>query len=425
MPIYWSNGQRFCYSTTHADWNPPMIESTQKQIGPLEGIRILDAASMLACPTAASLLSEYGADVIKIEQPKTGDPMRTVPPFRGDVSLWWKVVGRNKKSVTLDLRQESGRAVLRELAGKCDVVLLNYRPETLTKWGLDFDDLVKCKSDIVVLHLTAFGRTGPYANRPGFARVAEAFAGLTHRTGFPGQEPVQSGYPMLGDSVAGLYGAFALMLALRQRDRTGQPQFVDLGLYEPLLQIIEDQIPAYGDNGAVMDRIGNSNPFISPNGLFPTKDGRYVSIPASTQPIWRRLVAVMGDDTLLAYDSNPKRIANRDMIEGKVANWTSSHNLVDLLALCGEEGIPCGPVYSTAEIVKDPHIAARGSIIAVDDPETGRPVSMPASAGRFSGFTGHVRNVGPQLGEHTNQVLTEVLGYSDERIESLRTDGTV
>jgi hypothetical protein len=223
-------------------------------LGPLAGVRILDAASLLAGPTAATLLSEYGAEIIKVEQP-SGDTMRRYPPFRGDTSLLWKVVGRNRRSITLDLRVSEGREVLKQLAKSCDVVVLNYRPETLAKWSLDFEDFVAVRSDIIVLQLTAFGRTGPYANRPGFARVAEAFAGLTFRTGFPDGVPSQAGYPMLGDGVAGLYGAFAVMLALRQRERTGEPQLVDLGLYEPMLRIIEDQVAAYDEDGTIMERI--------------------------------------------------------------------------------------------------------------------------------------------------------------------------
>ncbi len=204
-----------------------------KKAGPLAGIRILDAATFLAAPLAASLLSEYGAEVIKVEQP-SGDWMRNIGPFRGDVSVWWKVIARNRRSVALDLNSEVGRGVFKQLASQCDVVIMNYRPAALKKWGLEFDDLVKCRKDIIYYHLTTFG-AGPYEQRPGFARVAEAFAGLTNRTGFPGQPPVQSGYAMLGDGIAGIHGAFALMLALRQRDLTGEPQMIDLGIYEPML----------------------------------------------------------------------------------------------------------------------------------------------------------------------------------------------
>jgi crotonobetainyl-CoA:carnitine CoA-transferase CaiB-like acyl-CoA transferase len=394
-------------------------------VGPLSGIRILDAASLLAAPTTASFLSEFGAEVIKVEQPRTGDTMRRYPPFRGDVSLLWKVVGKNRRSLTLDLRKKDGRQVLMELAKTCDVVLLNFRPETLAKWNLEFDDFVAVRSDIIALQLTAYGRTGPYANRPGFARVAEAFSGLTFRTGFPDSPPSQSGYPMLGDGVAGMYGAFAVMLALRQRDLTGEPQLIDLGLYEPMFRILEDQVAAYAEDGTTMERIGNSNPLICPNGMFPTKDDRYVCIPASTDTLWRRLVELMDRPELLKYDTNPVRIEHREEIEGAVAAWTSRHLLFELVEICAAAGVACGPVYSAAEIARDPHIAARGSIIEVPDEETGRNVRMAASAGRFSGFEAQAWGTGPALGAHTDEVLSELLGYSVEQIERLRADGAV
>lgn len=391
---------------------------------PLTGIRILDAATFLAAPYAASLFSEYGAEVIKVEQP-TGDHMREIGPFRGDVSLWWKVVARNRQSVTLDLNTEEGRDVFRQLASKCDVVIMNFRPEALKKWGLEFEDLVKCRSDIVFYHLTAFG-AGPYAQRPGFARVAEAYAGLTSRTGFPGEPPVQSGYAMLGDGIAGIYGAFALMLALRQRDLTGEPQKIDLGLYEPLLSMIEDQIITYDETGARLERLGNSSPRWAPHGLFKTKDGLFAIIACSTEKLWRQLRRLIGDETLARYDNdNHGRVADRESLEGQVSQWTESYDLRDLLEMCGNAGLAIGPIYSPAEIVTDPHIIARESIITVDDPETGKPIRMASPAGRFSGFKGSVRHVGPLLGEHTDEVLSELLNYSPEQIAAFRQRGVI
>lgn len=391
---------------------------------PLSGIRILDAATFLAAPYAASLFSEYGAEVIKVEQP-SGDHMREIGPFRGDVSLWWKVIARNRQSVTLDLNTEEGRDIFRKLAGECDVVIVNYRPEALKKWSLEFEDLVKCRSDIVFYHLTAFG-AGPYEQRPGFARVAEAFAGLTNRTGFPGEAPVQSGYAMLGDGIAGIYGAFALMLALRQRDLTGEPQKIDLGLYEPLLSMIEDQIITYDETGSRLERLGNASPRWAPHGLFQTKDGLFAIIACSTEKLWRQLRGLMGDETLARYDNdNHARVADRQALEGQVSKWTQSHDLRDLLEICGSAGLAIGPIYSPAEIVTDPHIIARESIITVDEPETGKPIRMASPAGRFSGFKGSVRHVGPLLGEHTDEVLSGLLNYTPEQIADFRKKGII
>ena len=250
---------------------------------------------------------------------------------------------------------------------------MNYRPAALKKWGLEFEDLVKCRKDIVFYHLTAFG-AGPYEQRPGFARVAEAYAGLTNRTGFPGGPPVQSGYAMLGDGIAGIYGAFALMLALRQRDLTGEPQKIDLGLYEPLLSMMEDMIVTYDETGSRMERMGNASPRWAPHGLFPTKDGLYAVIACSTEKLWRQLRGVMGDESLQGLRQRLRRRAspNARNSKGRSATGLRAHDLRDLLEICGKAGLAIGPIYSAAEIVNDPHIMARGSIITVDDPETGK-----------------------------------------------------
>jgi crotonobetainyl-CoA:carnitine CoA-transferase CaiB-like acyl-CoA transferase len=394
------------------------------QAGPLAGIRILDAATFLAAPYAASLMSEYGAEVIKVEEPK-GDWMRKIPPMRDGVSMWWKVIARNRQSVGIDLRTEDGRNVFKDLVAQSDVVILNYLPASLKKWGLEFEDLVKCRSNLVYYHLSAFG-AGPYEQRPGFARVAEAYAGLTNRTGFPGGPPVQSGYAMLGDGIAGIYGAFAVMLALRQRDRTGEPQKIDLGLYEPILAMMEDMIVNFDVTGSRMERMGNSSPRWSPHGLFPTKDGLHAVIACSTEKLWQQLRTAIGDESLKVYDNNSKlRVEERPQLEGKVAEWTKKHVLLDLLQTCDNAGLAVGPIYSAEEILKDPHIQARGSIITRHDPETGKDVRMASPSGRFSGFKGEVRSLGPTVGEHTTSVLSSLLHYSPAKLEALRAHGVI
>jgi crotonobetainyl-CoA:carnitine CoA-transferase CaiB-like acyl-CoA transferase len=392
--------------------------------GPLSGIRVLDAATFLAAPYAASQLSEYGAEVIKVEQPQ-GDTMRRIPPLRGDVSVWWKVIARNRRSVTLDFGCEEGRAIFKKLVSHCDIVILNFRSAALKKWGLEFEDLMKYRRDLIYYHLTAFG-AGPYEQRPGFARVAEAYAGLTNRTGLPDGPPIQSGYAMLGDGIAGIYGAFAIMLALRQRDLTGEPQKIDLGLYEPLLSMMEDMIVTYDETGSRMERMGNASPRWAPHGLFSTKDGLYAVIACSTEKLWLQLRGIMSDESLKIYDDNAAgRVAHRVEIEGKVNAWTQRYNLPELLEICGKAGLAIGPIYSAEEIVNDTHIKARGSIITMDDPETGKPVRMASPAGRFSGFKGQVRHLGPRLGEHTDEILKGMLGMSRDQIAALREEGVI
>lgn len=392
--------------------------------GPLAGVRILDAATFLAAPYSASLLSEYGAEVIKVEQPQ-GDHMRNIPPLRGKVSVWWKVIARNRQSVALNFNSEEGREIFKALVSQADIVIVNFRSKALKKWGLEFDDLVKIKKDLIFYHLTAFGE-GPYQERPGFARVAEAFAGLTNRTGLPGGPPIQSGYAMLGDGITGIYGAFALMLALRQRDQTGEPQKIDIGLYEPILSMMEDMIVTYDETGSKMQQMGNSSPRWSPHGLFTTRDGKYVVIACSTEKLWRQLRELMGDESLKIYDGDsPGRVTHRTEIEGKLEAWTQTFDMLDLLDLCGKAGLAIGPIYSAEEIVNDPHIQARKSIITIEDPETGKPVRMAAPAGRFSGFKGEVRHLGPSVGEHTDAILSGLAGISSEAITDLRARGVV
>lgn len=392
--------------------------------GPLTGIRILDAATFLAAPTAGSMLSDYGAEVIKIEA-LDGDEMRNVGPHRGDVSLWWKVVSRNRQSVALDLNTEDGRDILKRLAAQSDIIIMNYRPSTLKRWQLEFADLVKVNPKIVYYHLTAFG-DGPYAGRPGFARVAEAFAGLTNRTGLEGGPPIQSGYAMMGDGITGIFGAFAVMLALRQRDLTGEAQYIDLGLYEPILAMMEDMVITYDTTGSPMSRLGNSSPRWSPHGLFRTKDDLYAVIACSKENLWQRLRGLIGDEWMKAYDNDPKaRLLDRPKIEGRVQEWVEQYALHDLYRICNDAGLAIGPVNTPREIVSDPHVIARGSIITVDDPETGEPIRMASPAGRYSGFKATVRSTGPMIGEHTDRVLHDLLGMESDQIAALRSAGVI
>ncbi|MGW1136803.1 CaiB/BaiF CoA transferase family protein [Streptomyces zhihengii] len=391
--------------------------------GPLDGVRVLDISTVLAGPLASSLLAEFGAEVIKIERPGTGDPARSYPPLEDGVSAGWAVVGRNKSSVTVDLHHPEAPALVGRLASTADVVVTNFRPATLRRFSIDFEDLVAHRPDLVMVHVSAYGRTGPYAERPGFARVAEAFAGLTHRTGFPDGPPVFAGYPV-ADGVTGIYAAFAAMLALRQRDLTGEPQLADIGLYEPLLRMMEDFIVDYGATGKARERQGNENPHISPNNLYRTRDGRWLALPASTEQMWRRLVVAMDAPDLAAYDTMTARIAHRTEIEGRVAAFVAGHDLAPLADLLEEAGVACGPVNSAADICADPHVKARGSVVEVTDEHDGRTRLVQGSAGRFSGFAQTLGSSAPRLGEHTHAVLAE-LGLSPSAIDDLAGRGVI
>lgn len=390
---------------------------------PLDGITVLDMSTILAGPLASSLLAEFGADVVKVEQPGTGDPARSYPPLVEDGSAQWAMLGRNKRSVTVDLHHHEGAGIVGRLAMAADIVVTNFRPATLKRFGIDFADLLAYRPDLVMVHISAFGRTGPYADRPGFARVAEAFAGLTQRTGDPDGPPAFAGYPV-ADGVTGIYGAFAAMQALRQRDLTGEPQLADIGLYEPLLRMMEDFIVEYDVTGHSVGRQGNENPHISPNNLHRTRDGHWLALPASTEGMWRRLVTVMGADDLAGWGDMSARIVHRKDIESRVDEYVGQHDLEPLMDILVEAGIAAGPVYSAADICADPHIRARGSVIAVTD-AAGRPRRMQAPAGTFSGFRPSIRAAAPDLGEHTDAVLADLGGLSDSEIAALRADGVI
>ncbi|MQA08926.1 MAG: CoA transferase [Pseudonocardiaceae bacterium] len=392
--------------------------------GPLSGVRVLDLSTILAGPLASSLLAEFGADVIKVEHPAGGDPARFYPPLTDGVSAAWSMLGRAKRSVTIDLHHPRAAGLVGRLATGADIVVTNFRPATLRRFGVDFDDLRAYRPDLVMVHVSAFGRTGPYADRPGFARVAEAFAGLTYRTGDPEQPPVFAGYPV-ADGVTGFYAAFAALLALRQRDRTGEAQLADIPLYEPLLRMMEDFVVEYGATGENRERQGNQNPHISPNDLYRTRDGRWLAVPASTEQMWRRLVKVMDAPDLAVHDSMTARLEHRTEIEARVAAFVGAHDLDPLMSMLHAAGVAAGPVNSAADICADPHIRGRGSVVEVPDAGSGQTRLMQAPAGRFSGFDGTIGDSAPGVGEHTTEVLRDLIGLAEPEIDELRHQGVV
>ncbi|NKX54743.1 CaiB/BaiF CoA transferase family protein [Arthrobacter mobilis] len=390
---------------------------------PLTGIRVLDVSTVLAAPLTAALLGELGADVIKVEQPGRGDPARQYPPLVDGTAATWEQHGLGKRSVAIDLHTSAGIDLLHSLIKECEIVITNFRPPTLARFGLEFDDLTRLRKDVVMLHLTAFGRTGPYSDLPGFARVVEAFAGLTHRTGHPDGSPMFSGYP-IADGVGGIYGAFAVMSALRQRDLTGQPQLVDLGLYEPMLRMMEDSIPAYQATGASPGRIGNDNPSIVPNGLFRTRDDRWVVLPVSTDQMWQRLVKLLDNPELSQLRTMEHRLARRSEVNKAVSEFVASHDLDELLVLLHGAGLAAGPVNTAEDIVRDQHIVARGSVLHARD-RHGRETLLVAPAGRYSGFDHVDRSPAPEVGEHTNDILGGLVGLPPGQIDQLRDRGVI
>ena len=390
---------------------------------PLSGIRVLDISTILAGPLAATLLGEFGADVIKIEHPTSGDPARQYPPLAGDTSAAWVMQGRNKRSVTIDLRHAEAAELVGRLAENADIVVTNFRPATLKKYHIDFDDLRRYRSDLVMIHVSAYGRTGPYADRPGFARVAEGFAGLTHRTGDPDGPPMFAGYPV-ADGVTGYYAAFAALLALRQRDLTGEAQLADIPLFEPLLRMMEDFIADFSVTGTSVGRQGNENPHISPNNMYRTRDGQWVAIPASTQRMWERLAEVIDVPELMVHRTLTNRIDHRVEIESKVADFVSTYDLDPLLEKLTAAGVAAGPLNSAEQVCNDPQIRHRGSIVEVDDGQGGSRL-VQAPAGRFSGFESTIGGAPPVVGADTEAVFGTLAGLTTDDITALRDRGVL
>jgi crotonobetainyl-CoA:carnitine CoA-transferase CaiB-like acyl-CoA transferase len=371
---------------------------------------VLDLATFIAAPFAAGLLGEFGAEVIKVEQPEGGDPFRRFgsPTPAGD-SLAWLSEARNRQSVTLNLKMPQGQALMRRLVEQADVVCENFRPGTLERWGLGWAELAAVNPGLVMLRISGYGQTGPYRGRPGFARIAHAFGGLTHLAGLPDGPPVTPGSTSLADYIAGLYGAFAVMLALRHRDATGEGQVIDVALYEAVFRMLDELAPAFASFGTVREREGAGTTNACPHGQFRCADGAWVAIACTSDKMFDRLARVMGRPELAApeaYGEGRRRLAARDAVDRLVGAWT------------------CGPVNTIADIFADPHYGTREVLVTLADEAVG-PVVVPGVVPRLSRTPGRVTRLGPRLGEHNAAVYRRLLGLDDATIASLRAEGVI
>ena len=390
--------------------------------GVLAGIKVLDAATVLAGPVAATILSDFGAEVVKLEDPGAGDFTRA-----GGRSPSWLQEGRNKKSVTLNLRAAAGQRLLHDLVPHFDVVVTNFRPPTLRRYRMLPEDLQPLNPRAVLLYLTGFGLEGPYRDRGAFDRVASAYSGLTYVTGEPGTAPVRSGYAVI-DYMSAYLGAFAVMAALYHRDAgQGDGQVIDLALYEAGLRASEDSVPAFGLAGTVRERTGNRNHAIVPASDFETADGRRLSVHAGTDRLFRLLAELMGSPELAGdprFATRAARIGSQEELYEIVGSWVSGRTADEAAAALSAAGIPVSPVMNVADLVHDPHCAARGSIVTVPDPELG-DIPMIAPLPRMSATPGTIRWPGVKLGAHTDEVLGEILGLTAADIGELRREGVV
>ncbi|WP_028938521.1 CaiB/BaiF CoA transferase family protein [Pseudonocardia spinosispora] len=404
-----------------------MAASATAGSGPLTGIRVLELGNFIAAPSAGRLLGEFGADVVKIERPGAGDELRRWRLHGGDTSLLFRHLGRNKRSVTLDLRTSEGKEVALRLAGQVDVLLENFRPGTLERWGLGPDELRAVNPDLVIVRISGYGQTGPYRDRPGFGGVAEAVGGLRALTGYPGQPPVRVGIS-LADSVAGLYAVIGALLGLVQRGTRGG-EVVDVALYESIYSLMESLTPDHDAFGVLREPAGTGIPGASPSNTYRCADGGYVVISGNGDGIYRRLMHAIGrpelaDDPRMA--DNAGRVAHNDELDEALAAWAEGVSMERATEVLLAAEVPHGPILTAPDIARDPHFAARGMLerhpVRIGEENT--EVSFAGIVPRLENNPGRTRWMGPELGEHTDEVLSE-LGYGEAERAELRAKGAI
>jgi formyl-CoA transferase len=393
----------------------------------LAGLRVIEMGSLIAGPFCGQVLGDFGAEVIKLEDPKVGDPMRQWGRSKPKgLSPWWPVIGRNKKSVTVDLRAEEGRDIARALIAKADVVVENFRPGTLEKWGMGYEALAATNPGLVMARVSGFGQTGPYAKRAGYALVGEAMGGLRHITGEPDRNPARAGIS-IGDSLSGLNAALGVMMALHARQRTGRGQVVDAAIYESVLTVMENLITEYDLSGYVRERSGAILPGIAPSNVYPTRSGELVLIGANQDTLFKRLCDLMGRPDLaddVRYRDHAARGAHQHELDARIAAWTADQDIDDLLPKLEAAGLATGRIYRAPDMIDDPQFVARESIVTVAHPVFGQ-IKMQNAFPKLTDTPGGVRWPGPTLGEHTDAVLAEVVGMSVEAVAELRAKGIV
>ena len=383
---------------------------------PLDGVRVLDLSTFIAGPYGASILGEFGAEVIKVEHPQGGDPGRRFGTATDipDLSLAFLSDSRNKVSVTLDLKAPGDRAKLVELARRSDALIENFRPGTLEKWGVGPEVLHEANPALVICRITGYGQTGPYRDRPGFARIAHAVGGLTHLAGMPDGPPVTPGSSSLADYFSGMYGALGIMMALRVAGKTGRGQVIDVSLYESIFRILDEVAPAYQRNGIVRGREGMMTRQVCPHGHFECGDGKWVAIACTSDRMWDRLArkVLARPDLAESHPTTKSRLSDRALIDGVVEAFTSAHPMQQVVELCTQGDVPCGPINSIAEIFEDPHFSARGAIQRIVHPELGE-IAVPATFPHLSATPGRIDRLGPVLGDF-NDRLTDLLADESE-----------
>ncbi len=391
---------------------------------PLANLKVVEMGTLIAGPYCARLLAEFGAEVVKIETPGEGDPLRKWRQLHEGNSLWWYAQARNKKSVAVNLKSPEGQQVVRDLAAKADIVVENFRPGTMEKWGLGYDALSKANPGLVMVRLSGFGQSGPYKDRPGFGAIGESMGGMRYITGYPDRAPVRVGIS-IGDSLAAMFGVIGALTAIHHRATSGKGQVVDVALYEAVFAMMESMLPEYGMGGNVRERTGSALPGIVPSNTYLCGDGKYVVIGANADSIFKRMMKAIGrqdlaDDPGLA--DNAGRVKRTAELDRAIGEWTATVTLDEALAVLEKAEVPSGRIYSIADIAADLHYQARGMIERHKLGE--HEVLLPGIVPKLSATPGATRWIGPKLGEHTDEVLRG-LGYDDARLASLRASGAV
>ncbi|WP_026676313.1 CaiB/BaiF CoA transferase family protein [Fictibacillus gelatini] len=402
-------------------------EKTSLKGGPLNGVKVLELGSLIAGPFAGRLMADFGAEVLKVEPPKKGDPIRKWRYLHEGTSLWWYVQSRNKKSISMDLSKLEAQEMIRELAKEVDMVIENFKPGTLEKWGIGYEDLKKVNPKIIMVRVSGYGQDGPYRNKPGFGSIGEAMGGLRHLTGFPDRPPTRVGVS-LGDSVSALYAVMGGLMALYYRDcKGGEGQYIDVALYESVFSLLESSIPEYDKFDVVRERTGSSLPGIAPSNTYQCKDGKYIVIGANGDGIFKRLMEALDRPDLRddeRFATNDGRAKFADFLDRIIEDWTIKRELKEALRILDQYDIPAGSIYSVEDMFKDPHFLARDMICEVEAGQLGK-LKVPGIVPKLSETPGSIKWAGPKLGEHTEEVLKETLGITEQKYKELKDSGVI
>jgi len=393
---------------------------------PLSDIRVLEMGSLIAGPFAGRLFGDFGAEVIKVEPPKIGDPLRKWRLLKKDTSLWWFVQSRNKKCITLNLREKEGQEIIKRLASHIDIVIENFKPGTMEKWGLGYEDLKKINPSIIMVRISGYGQDGPYSVKPGFGSVGEALGGIRHLTGYPNLPPTRTGIS-IGDSLAAMYGVMAAMMALHHRHKTKEGQYIDVALYEAVFSLMESLVPEFDQFKFIRERSGSTLPGIAPSNIYLCKDGKYIVIGANGDSIFKRLTKAIERPDLEESEefvSNEGRAKKAEWIDKQIEEWTKKRSSDEVLKILDLHQIPSGPIYNVEDMFKDAHFKAREMLpsINIDEKEE---LKMPGIVPKFSKTPGKIRWAGAKLGAHNSEIYKGVLNMSDAELKKLKKNSII